>query len=79
MCVCGCVCGCGCVGVCDVLSLSLEKKKIFSLLLLGFELETVRSRNLSGNIHPQSSRLAKLLWTDPGLKGGIGVRELIST
>ena len=30
-------------------------------------------------IWPQSSRLAEPLWTDPALKGGISVRELIST
>ena len=27
----------------------------------------------------QSSQLAEPLWTDPGLKGGISLRELIST
>ena len=27
----------------------------------------------------QSSQLAEPLWTDPGLKSGISVRELIST
>ena len=32
-----------------------------------------------GNIGPQSSQLAEPLWTDPGLKRGISVRELIST
>ena len=31
-----------------------------------------------GNIRPQSSQLAEPLWTDPGLKSGTGVRELIS-
>ena len=35
--------------------------------------------NLSKNSRPQSSRLAEPLWTDPGVKCGIGVRELIST
>ena len=35
--------------------------------------------NLSGNTHPQSSQLAKPLWTDPGLKSGISIRKLIST
>ena len=33
----------------------------------------------SGNTRPQSSQLAEPLWTDPGLKSGISVRELIST
>ena len=37
------------------------------------------SRNSSGNTRPQSSQLAEPLWTDPSLKSGIGVRELIST
>ena len=35
------------------------------------------TRNLSGNIQPQSTRLAEPLWTDPGIKSGISVRELI--
>ena len=35
--------------------------------------------NLSGNIRPQSSQLAEPLWTNPGLKSDITVRELIST
>ena len=37
------------------------------------------TRNLSRNIRLQSSQLAEPLWTDPGLKSGISVRELIST
>ena len=37
------------------------------------------TRNFSGNIRPQSFQLAEALWTDPGLKSGISVRELIST
>ena len=37
------------------------------------------TRKLSGNIRPQSSHLAEPLWTDPGIKSGNGVRELIST
>ena len=32
-----------------------------------------------GNNRPQSSQLAEPLWTDPGLKSGISVNELIST
>ena len=31
------------------------------------------TRNLSGNIQPKSSQLAEPLWTDPGLKSGIGM------
>ena len=37
------------------------------------------ARNLSGNVRPQSSQLDGPLWTDPGIKSGISVRELIST
>ena len=37
------------------------------------------TRNSSGNTRSQSSQLAKPLWTDPGLKSGMSVRELIST
>ena len=37
------------------------------------------ARNSSGNIRSQSSQLAEPLWTDPGLKCGISVRELIFT
>ena len=37
------------------------------------------SRNLSGNIRPQSSQPAEPLWIDPGIKSGIILRELIST
>ena len=37
------------------------------------------TRNSSGNTLSQSSQFSEPLWTDPGLKGGISVRELIST
>ena len=37
------------------------------------------TRNSLGNTRLQSSQLAELLWTDPGLKIGISLRELIST
>ena len=37
------------------------------------------TRNLSENTRPQSSQLAGPLWTDPGIKSGISVHELIST
>ena len=36
------------------------------------------TRNSSGNIRSQSSKFAEPLWTDPGLKSGISVLELIS-
>ena len=32
----------------------------------------------TGNTRPQSSQLGEPLWTDPGIKSGISVRELIS-
>ena len=35
--------------------------------------------NSSGNTRSQLSQLAEPLWTDPGLKSGISVRELISS
>ena len=35
--------------------------------------------NLSGKARPQSSQFTEPLWTDPGLKSGTGVHELIST
>ena len=38
------------------------------------------TRNSPGNnIRSQSSQLTEPLWTDPGLRSGISVRELIST
>ena len=37
------------------------------------------TRNLSGDVRPQSSQLAEPLWTDPSSKSGVSVRELIST
>ena len=36
-------------------------------------------RNLSRNIRAQSSQLSEQLWTDPGIKSEISVRDLIST
>ena len=40
---------------------------------------TELTHDSSGNTRPQSSQLAEPLWTGPGLKSGISVRELIST
>ena len=44
--------------------------------------EPIRDNELtllsSSNTRPQSSQLAEPLWTDPGLKSEISVRELIS-
>ena len=37
------------------------------------------TRNSSGSTQSQSSQLAEPLWTDPGLKSGISLHELIST
>ena len=36
------------------------------------------TRNSSGNTRLQTSHLAEPLWTDPGLKSGISLRQLIS-
>ena len=33
------------------------------------------TRNSPGNTRPQLSQLAELLWTDPSLKSGIGMRK----
>ena len=37
------------------------------------------TRNSSGHTGPQSSQLTEPLCADPGVKSGIGARELIST
>ena len=37
------------------------------------------TRNSRGNTRSGSSQLAEPLWTDPGVKNGISLRELIST
>ena len=37
------------------------------------------TRNSSRNTRSQSSQLAEPLWTGPGLKSGVSLRELIST
>ena len=37
------------------------------------------TRNSSGNARSQSFQLAEPLWTDPGLKSGISLRDLIYT
>ena len=37
------------------------------------------TRNLTWNIRSQSSQLAEPLWTDPGIKSEISVRDLNST
>ena len=37
------------------------------------------TQNSSGNTQSQSSQLAEPLWTDPGLKSGIGLHKLISS
>ena len=41
--------------------------------------ENELTSNSSENTRSQSFQLAEPLWTDPGLKRGISVRELIST
>ena len=37
------------------------------------------TRTLSETIRPQPSQVAGPLWTDPGIRSGLSVRELIST
>ena len=37
------------------------------------------TRDLSGDIRPQSSQVPEPLWTDSGIKSAFSVRELIST
>ena len=46
---------------------------------VGTYTENELTRNLPGNIQPQLSQLTGPLWTDPGIKSGVSVRELIST
>ena len=46
---------------------------------VGIYQETSLHSTRHGNTQPQSSQLVEPLWTDPGLKSGISVRELIST
>ena len=50
-------------------------------MLSGRNVETYQenklTRNSSENTWPQLSQLAEPLWTDPGLKSGIGVCELV--
>ena len=41
--------------------------------------QTAHTQLVSGNTRPQSSQLAEPLWTDPDIKSGISVHELIST
>ena len=41
--------------------------------------QEMSSGNWSGNTLLESSELAEPLWTDPGLKSGISLRELIAT
>ena len=46
---------------------------------VGIYPEDELTRNLSGNVRPQSSHPADPLWTDSGIKSGISVREPTST
>ena len=55
----------------QAMSLSRQCVGIFS----GNEL----TRNSPRNTQSQSSQLAETLWTDPGLKSGVSLWELIST
>ena len=54
----------------------------YAAVKAGIGWEPIRNkltRNSSGNTQLQSSQLAEPLWTDPGLKSGIRLCELIST
>ena len=46
---------------------------------IGTYQETSSHATRQGTTQPQSSQLVEPLWTDPGLKNGISVRQLIST
>ena len=52
---------------------------MLSMRSTGTYQENELTRNLSEDTRPQSSQLAEQLWTNPGLKSGISVRELICT
>ena len=60
-------------------ALTERSRRGLTMPLSGHSVGSELTRNLSGNIRPQSSQLAEPLWTDPGLKNGISVRDLIST
>ena len=45
---------------------------------VGIYYENRLKHSLSGNTRPQLSQLTEPLWTDPGLKSGIDMRELMS-
>ena len=49
-----------------------------SMHRVGTQIGNELTRSVLGNIQPQSSQLAKPLWTDPRINSGISVRELIS-
>ena len=46
---------------------------------VGIYQETSSHATRQGNTRSQSSQRAEPLWTDPGLKSGISLREQIST
>ena len=62
--------------LCEILGLSFDSTLLSSVGNLS---ENVLTCNLSRNVWSQSSQLAGPLWTDPGLKSGISVHELIFT
>ena len=57
----------------------MNELHIFSLTTMTELSGNKLTRNSSGNTRPQSSQLAEPLRTDPGVKSGISVRDLIST
>ena len=63
-------------------TLTRRGRKGLTTPLSRHSLRPIRKRvhtQLSGNIRPQSSQLGQPLWTDPGIKIGMSVSELIST
>ena len=63
-------------------TLSAQRSRSGLTMLSGHSVGTYQrnelTRKSSGNTRPQSSQLAEPLWTDPGVKSGISVHELIS-
>ena len=59
--------------------LCLSGLTVLSRHSVGIDQGKELTRNSSVNTRPQSSQLAKLLWTDPSFKSEIDVSKLIST
>ena len=59
--------------------LSPQSQSELAVPLSRHSVGTYPETSLSGNFRPQSSQFTEPLWTDPGIKSRISVRELIST